>query len=262
MAVWIAVILGLVQGLTEFLPVSSSGHLFILESAFGIKEGDTFFTIMLHIGTLIAVFIVYRKQIADIIRHPIQRKTGMLLISTAATVAMYLVFNKFFKTALSSGMLLGYSFLLTAILLFIVDRLPQKGGKSIQEMKIPSALSIGLMQGIGILQGVSRSGATISGALFFGLDRNEAAEYSFLLSIPAIIGGFVTEIPDMIESGITQIEWLPVLVGTVVAAVSGYFAIRFMIRLITNKKLYAFSIYVAALGVWVLLDQYLLHMVF
>ena len=262
MTVWIAIILGLVQGLCEFLPVSSSGHLFILENAFGIQDGGTFFTIMLHIGTLIAVFIAYWNQIVDIIRHPFQRKTGMLLISTVATVAMYLIFNKLFDEALSSGMLLGYSFLLTAVLLFIVDIFPQKNVKSIQEMRIPSALGIGLMQGIGILPGVSRSGATISGALFFNLERSAAAEYSFLLSIPAIVGGFATEIPDMVRTGFSGINWLPVIVGTLVAAVSGYLAIRFMIRLITKKKLYGFAIYVALLGTWVILDQNFLHMIF
>lgn len=262
-----AIILGLVQGVAEFLPISSSGHLFILQQTFGIQEGGIFFSIMLHIGTLFAVCIVYRKTLLDLLKHPFQKKTYLLIASTAVTVAIYLLFKKFFDDAMETGALVGISFLFTAVILLISDAISAHVDKKGEEcdlkaMKYSSAIGIGFMQGIGVLPGVSRSGATIAGAKILGLKREDAAEYSFLLSIPAIIGGFVTEIPDVIETGLSNVPWLEVIIGMLVAFVSGYFAIRFMIKVITTKKLWGFSIYTAILGVFLILDMNVFHLIF
>ena len=260
MTVWLALLLGVVQGLCEFLPVSSSGHLVLLQNVFGIEEGALFFTTMLHFGTLIAVFIVYWRQIWAKVRHPIQKKVGMLLLATFVTTAIAFLFKDVFEASYGGG-LLGFGFLLTAVILLITERVPV-GKKSARELKIPGALGIGLMQGVAIFPGVSRSGSTIAGSCFFGLSRKEAADFSFLLSIPAILGSVVLEMKDVITEGVGQIDWLPVIVGVLAAAISGYFAIRLMLRVIKKKKLMGFAVYVAVLGVLVLLDQFVFHIFF
>lgn len=260
MTIWIALLLGLVQGLCEFLPVSSSGHLVLLNTLFGIEEGTLFFSIMLHLGTLIAVFAVYYKKIWALLRHPFQRQVGMLLIALIPTVAMALLFKDFFENAYG-GSWLGIGFLLTAcILLFAAKK--RDGRKSAKTMGVGSALVIGAMQGVAILPGVSRSGSTIAGALFCGMSRREAADFSFLLSIPAILGSLVLELPDVVANGIGDISWVHILAGTAMAAVSGYFAIRVMLRVISAGKFRPFAFYVAVLGIFVLLDQFATHFFF
>lgn len=254
-------ILGLVQGLTEFLPVSSSGHLVLLQKIFGISEGTLFFSIMLHVGTLIAVCVVYRRQIWEMLKHPFQKKVGMLLLALIPTVVIALLFNDFFEAAYG-GAYLGLGFLLTALILTVSERLRVKNAKTIQSMKWYDALFIGTVQGVAILPGVSRSGSTIAGALFSGLDRDSAADFSFLLSIPAILGSVVLEVPDVLRAGFSSIDWGPVLVGMAIAALTGYFAVRLMLRLIKKKKLWPFAVYVAVLGVLVLLDQFVFHLFF
>lgn len=261
-----AIILGIIQGLCEFLPVSSSGHLTLASKLLGISEGDVQFTmVMLHVGTLIAVFIVYRKQIWELLKKPFQRKTFLLIVSTVATVIIYLVCHKLFKGLEGNGIALGCSFLFTAAILLFTDFVVPsiiKKEKNIEKLTFSAAIGVGAMQGIGILPGVSRSGSTIAGARLFGLDKESAAEYSFLMSIPAILGGLVTEIPDIIEKGAANIDWLSIAVGMVAAAASGYFAIRFMIQLITKKKLWGFAVYVGILGVFLILDAGALHLIF
>ncbi|HHT87103.1 MAG TPA: undecaprenyl-diphosphate phosphatase [Clostridiales bacterium] len=267
MNIVVAIILGLVQGLAEFLPISSSGHLFILQQAFGIQEGGIFFSVMLHIGTLFAVCIVYRRTLLDLLKHPFQKKTYLLIASTIVTVAIYLLFKSFFDEAMETGALVGISFIFTAVILLISDFISVHASKNkdeyaIKDMKYPAAIGIGFMQGIGVLPGVSRSGSTIAGAKIFGLLREDAAEFSFLLSIPAIIGGFVTEIPYLFETGVSNIPWAEVIIGMIAAFVSGYFAVRFMIKLISTKKLWGFSIYTGILGLLILLDMNLFHLIF
>lgn len=248
-----ALLLGLVQGLCEFLPVSSSGHLVLLHNLFGIEEGALFFSIMLHVGTLLAVFAVYYQEIWGLLRRPFQKKVGMLLLALVPTVVIAVLFKDFFEGAYS-GSFLGIGFLLTAVILTLSDRLC-KAHKNMDAMRPLDALGIGLMQGIAILPGVSRSGSTIAGGLFFGMERKAAADFSFLLSIPAILGSVVLEIPGMLKGGVGEVQWLYVFIGMAAAAVSGYFAIRLMLRFVTGKRMLPFAVYVAVLGVLVLLDQ-------
>jgi len=260
MSVWIAILLGLVQGLCEFLPVSSSGHLVLLQQVFSVEGNVLFFDTMLHLGTLLAVLVVFRKSILAMLRHPFQKKVYMLILSTLVTTAMALLFGDLIESSYE-GDLLGAGFFATALILMLNERLSH-GEKRIREMKLRDALGIGLMQGIAILPGISRSGSTIAGARFFGLSKEEASEFSFLLSIPAILGSLVLQIPDVLESGIGNISFLPVFLGTLVAAVSGYFAIRFMLKLIREKSLWGFAVYVAVLGALVSIDQFFLHLFF
>lgn len=259
-----AIILGLIQGLCEFLPVSSSGHLLLAEKLFGLSEGGYFFTVLLHLGTLAAVMIVYRKRIIEMILHPVKQKKYWLwmILATLVTVAMALAFDDFIDAA-GDGRVLGFCFLLTAALLTLTFFLHKKleCTRTVPSMKWYHALLTGFMQGIAILPGVSRSGATITGATASRLTRKDAAEFSFLLSIPAILGGAVLEIPKALKEGTANVSALCCILGVLTAAVSGYFAVRFMIRLITKRSLNGFAIYTAALGLLVLADQFIFHVI-
>lgn len=260
MTIWIALLLGLVQGLCEFLPISSSGHLVLLHNLFGIEEGALFFTIMLHVGTLIAVCAVYYRELFSMLRHPIQRQVGMLIVATIPTVILALLFKDFFEDAYS-GRFLGFGFLLTAVILFLSNKRRQ-GKKTGKTMTLLDATCIGLMQGVAILPGVSRSGSTIAGALWRSMDRKAAADFSFLLSIPAILGSVVLEIPDIVGGGIGNVNWFYILAGMAMAAVSGYFAIRVMIRIVTSRRMQPFAVYVAVLGLFILFDQFITNLFF
>ncbi|MEA5049119.1 MAG: undecaprenyl-diphosphate phosphatase [Eubacteriales bacterium] len=278
MNVWIAMLLGLVQGLCEFLPVSSSGHLLLLQKMFGVTEGAMFFTVMLHLATLVAVFVVYWETIVELIKKPIQKTVGLLIVATIPAVIVAVLFKKVsvlaqFSAAADAGQYLGYCFLLTSLLLLISDNLhrtrqdesgnkvPLKG-KKMKNMGVGDALVIGCMQGVGVLPGVSRSGSTISGALFAGLNRKTAADFSFLLSIPAIIGGAVFEIPDAIETGMAGLHWTSLAAGMLVAGMTGYFAIKLMLSAVKKKKLWGFAVYTAILGILVIVDQFVTHFFF
>lgn len=278
MTIWIAMLLGLVQGIAEFLPVSSSGHLLLIQKMFGITEGALFFTVMLHLATLIAVFIVYWPTLVELIKHPFQKTVGLLIIATIPAVIIAVLSKMIapveaFFDAADAGQYLGFGFLLTSILLFISDhvrhtRIDENGekveikGKKLKNMQVKDALVIGCMQGVGVLPGVSRSGSTISGALFTGLNRKTAADFSFLMSIPAIIGGAIFEVPDAIKTGIGDMHWTTLVAGMLVAGITGYFAIKVMISAIKKKKLIGFVIYTAVLGALVLVDQFVTHYFF
>ena len=269
MTIWLAILLGLVQGLCEFLPVSSSGHLLLLQNLFGIDEGAMFFSVMLHIATLVAVMIVYWKTVWRLVKRPVNKTVGLLLLALVPTVIVAILFKKvppfttFYENA-EKGRYLGFCFLLTSVLLTLSDRLAMPGVKrrKMGEMRVTDALIIGGMQGVGVLPGVSRSGSTISGALFAGLTRKGAADFSFLLSIPSIVGGAVLEIPDALAEGVGDIHWTCVIAGMVAAGVTGYFAILLALKAIKKKKLWGFAIYTAVLGIFVLLNQYVFHFSF
>ncbi|MCE5234922.1 MAG: undecaprenyl-diphosphate phosphatase [Clostridiaceae bacterium] len=261
LSVWYAMLLGLVQGLTEFLPVSSSGHLVLMQKLLGMDtQGSLFFDTMLHLGTLAAVFAVFYKEIWAMLRHPLQKKVGLLLAATAVTVALTLLFRKPIEASFG-GATLGLEFLITAAILFFTEKLAH-GKKTIEKMTYPQAAGVGLLQAVSILPAVSRSGATIAGSRFFGLKKKDAAEFSFLLSIPAILGSVVLQLPGVIETGLKNEPWPAILLGMLVAAVSGYFAVRLMLRIIVKKSLLGFAWYVAALGALVILDQLVFHVFF
>ena len=254
-----SIVLGLVQGLGEFLPISSSGHLLLAERIFGIEEGGQLLTILLHVGTLAAVCIVYWDQIWAIIKKPIQWKTLWLIVATAVTATFTFAGKKLIDSA-DDGKYLWICFLLTSVILTIGELAKKNRDQEVRlkDMKWWHAVVIGGMQGIAVLPGVSRSGSTITGAMLCGIKKKDAAEFSFLLSIPAILGGLVLEVPDLIREGTGDFTWYGILIGMVVAGVSGYFAVRFMIRLITKKSLWAFAVYTSALGIFLALNQYLL----
>jgi undecaprenyl-diphosphatase len=266
-----AVILGIVQGLTEFLPVSSSGHLVLLQKIFVVEVPGLLFDTMVHVGTLTAVFIVLWKDIWSILQKIIQPLTGFLILSTIPAVVFALLLGNTIEHAFKTGKILGFCFLITSALLvgaeLLFKRLNTKDNtiKNTENMKWYDALFIGVMQAIALAPGISRSGATISGALFRKLDRDFAARFSFLLSIPAILGAVLLQTKDLITSSETAGEHIgaaAIIAGTLSAAIVGFFAVKIMLKIIREKSLYGFAVYTGVLGILVLLDQFVTRIVF
>jgi undecaprenyl-diphosphatase len=274
MSILYAVLLGVIQGLTEFLPVSSSGHLVLFQKIFGIEEPALLFDTMLHVGTLVGVFVVLWKDIWAILRKIIQPLTLYLIIATVPTVIFALAFRKPLEEAFKTGQFLGWCFLLTAALLAMAELLSKKAAngtiKKDGEMNWLDALVIGVMQAVAIIPGVSRSGATLSGALSRKLDRSFAARFSFLMSIPAILGAAVLQLKDVVKGGGAADSPVPsgsigtaaIIAGTISAAIVGFFAVKLMIKIVKEKSLWGFAIYTGILGLLVLLDQHVIHLVF
>ncbi len=257
------IILGLIQGLTEFLPVSSSGHLALFHDIFGLEEATQAFDIFLHMATLIAVFIYYWKDIWPLIKNPFQRTTALLVAGTIPTVIAALLFNDALGEIFVGAKNLGFNFLFTGLVLLYADT-RRTGKKKIRNMSIFDALVVGTMQGIAIAPAISRSGMTISGCLSRNMDRKNAAKFSFLLSIPAILGAMVLTLKDIITGEVALGETfgvLPIVCGCITAAISGYLAIRFMVKIIENKKLKWFAFYVFALGLFLIGDQFIFHLI-
>ncbi len=258
MTIFQSILLGLVQGIGEFLPISSSGHLLLTRLLLGIQQ-DTpalkMLDIMLHVGTLIPVLIVFWKDWINMIRHPIKDPTlRLLVIASLPTLAVYIAAKKLFPdvngfAVFDNGWFLGVSFIVTALLLLISDRLVSIGARR-KNVGIAQALVMGCCQGVGMIPGVSRSGSTIFGGVATGLEKKEAARFCFMMSAPAILASMLVEGKDAVEAGyINQIELFPTLVGILVAAVFGFLAIRFMLNVITKVPLAWFSLYLAVLGV-------------
>ena len=259
-----AAILGLIQGITEFLPVSSSGHLTLFQKLFGLEEVSMSFDIILHVATLIAVFICYWEDIWRLIKKPFQKTTYLLICATLPTVVIALVFGDIMDEVLGSGNYLGINFIITGLVLIYADT-RKNGTKKIKDMTYLDAGVVGIMQGIAICPAISRSGMTISGALARNLNRNSAARFSFLLSIPAILGAMTLTIKDIVsgaDQGLSQIGFLPTAIGFIFAAVSGFLAIKFMIRIINKGKLKYFSIYVFILGFLLTIDEFITHIIY
>lgn len=261
MSVVQAVILGIIQGLTEFLPVSSSGHLVLFQKIFGIRESTLVFDTFLHVGTLLAVIAVFRKDIASILRKPFQKLTWLLLAGTIPTALIGVLFKDYFEELFKSGRTLGLEFILTGAVLLYAERLG-RGRKALKETTYLDAAFIGMMQGAAILPAVSRSGLTIAGSLFRNLDREFAARFSFLLSIPAILGAAVFQFKDVMEAGGGGDSRAVIIAGTIAAAVAGYASVKFMIELIKKKSMKYFAYYVFLIGALVLADQYFTHIFF
>ena len=266
-----AIILGLAQGLSEFLPISSSGHLALLQYFFGIDAENVLpFAVLLHLGTLISVFIVYWKDIVDLIKelgavikdictgkglranaNPTRRLGFMIIVATIPTAIIGLLFNNLFNALYLSLIAIGTGLLITGTILVIAERMG-KSNKGIKEMKFRHAFFVGLMQGVAICPGISRSGSTLFGGLITGLNREFAVKFAFLISIPSILGSVIVEAPDAFKAGMDMSLIGPVLVGVIVSAVAGLIAIKAMIKLVSNKILTGFSIDTWALGIAVI----------
>ena len=247
-----AIMLGLIQGLTEFLPVSSSGHLVIAQNIFGITEDVLVFDVFVHLGTLVAVFVAFWGDIVALLKKPFCRFTLLIIIGTIPAALMGYFLDDMFGVLFGSLLAVAIALIVTGILLFISDRF--NGEKTIDDMKIPHALIIGFFQGCAISPGLSRSGSTIFGALLCGLKRSEAARFSFILSIPIIIGAAIKEIGDAVVMNTATIEWTFFL-GAAVAALSGYLAIRIFLKLLAKRRMKYFSYYVWLVALVLLISR-------
>lgn len=244
MKIWEALVLGLVQGASEFLPVSSSGHLLLLEKC-GIGEESLFFNIALHIGTLVAVLIAMRKKWIPLVRHPLNKTNLYIILASLPTVALALVFKAFFPTLLD-GAYLGCGFVLTSVLLFAGQNFNLRK-KTLLDAK--TSILTGVFQGIAVLPGVSRSGATISALTFQGIEKEEATTFSFLLSIPIIIGSALYESIGLFVGGNALSIPIPsLIVGIISAFLSGLLAIKFMLKTVEKYSMNVFIVYTLLLG--------------
>lgn len=273
MEIWEALVLGIAQGLSEFLPISSSGHLLILEKA-GIGQENLFFNVMLHVGTLFAVLIALRKTWVPLVAQPFlalrpKRKSkanikknfeyqdvfggvlplkidGYVLLACVPTVAFAFLFKLLFPSLLD-GKLLGCGFVLTSLLLYLSENFNSTKSALLSPK---TSILTGVLQGIAVLPGVSRSGATISTLTIQGIDKQAATTFSFLLSIPIIIGSALYESLDLI-SGKVAISISPwaIIVGMISAFLSGLLAIKFFLKLIQKHSITGFAIYTLLLGI-------------
>lgn len=247
-----AILLGIIQGLTEFLPVSSSGHLVLLQNLFGMKDLEQYvlFDLVVHLGTLFAIFLVYSREISNMLTT--DRKTLTQVIIGTAPLFLFVFFIKPIKALFNEPNLLGWFFLTTAVLLI--------GGKYIRLQFRTSprrdAFFVGLFQGLALIPGISRSGSTISGARMLGWHINDAVTFSFLLLIPAILGGTILESAKILKSteavspnGLDSFHYI---LGFSIAALSGYLSLRVLIHLAFREKLHYFAWYCALLGVFCL----------
>lgn len=253
-----AIALGMLQGATEFLPVSSSGHLVITKELFGVAQVPVLFDVLLHVATLLAVIVVLRGQVwaflvalghffrrtvreAD---RPYLHLIPIIVVTTAITGGFGIGLDSLFD--IRNPVATSALFLLTAVLLIATRWF--HGTRSLSQIRWIDALILGVAQGFGVLPGISRSGATISVALYSGMDRKTAGEYSFLLSIPAILGALVLTLRDAEALG-AQVGLGPVIAGCIAAALVGYVALTALLKIVRAGKLALFAWYLIPLGV-------------
>lgn len=266
-----AIIIGIVQGLTEFLPISSSGHLVLVPEIMGVKSSLAFDTV-LHVGTLVAVVTYFWSDIVHMIRSfissltdipggnfregieedPFKRLAWMVIIGTIPAGLAGVLFKDFFESLFNSITAVGFFLIVTGLLLWGSERISAriKEKLPVEKLGVRDSLIIGGAQALAIAPGISRSGATISAGLFLGFERELAARYSFLLSIPAILGAALIQVKD-ISAGLDLLG-ASMIAGFIASAVSGYIAIKFLLKLIRERDLYVFAYYCFALGLLIL----------
>lgn len=249
------IFLGIVQGLTEFLPISSTGHLVLFRQLFGLSEIGLLFDTMLHFGTLIAVIVVFWPQIKQLIANPFSKLARLLVVGTIPTAVIGLAFEDYFEEISRTGVTIGWEFLATGIIIWTVESM-RKGHRKFDQISYTDALIIGTLQGAAILPAISRSGLTIAGSLLRGIDRSDAARFSFLLSLPAILGACTLQTVKLTQNPLDTATLIPMIVGTMFAAIAGYFAIRWMLKIISTGSMKGFAIYVWILGAIILSLQY------
>ncbi len=265
-----AILMGLLQGVTEFLPISSSGHLALFQHFFAMEDFEStqmFFSVMLHFGTLISIFVYYWQDILDMIREffsflgdvcskrsrrnqkPPTPARRMVLLIVVATLPLFLVLpvQGVIEAATGSVTFISLALIATGFLLFFSDRL-SRGRKNARTATVLDAVLVGVAQGIGTLPGISRSGVTISAGLLQGFDRTFAVRFSFLMSLPAVLGATILKLKDAWEGGLDPAILPYCVVGVLVAAVVGYFAIHLVNLLADKGKFGAFAWYCWAVG--------------
>ena len=277
-----SIVLGLVQGVAEFLPISSSGHLSLFHHFFGLVDaesgGNLFFDVLLHLGTLIAIFVYYWKDIAALLRElvslvsclfsakrraqvqrlsPDGRMIVMIVLATLPLFAILPIKDRV-ESLYGSTLFIGFALLATGCILFFSDRMA-RGRKTARSATMLDAILVGCAQAVAVVPGLSRSGTTIAAGMTRGFSRRFAVRFSFLMSIPAVLGANIISIKDAVAEGIDP-AMLPVyLVGTAVAAVSGYFAIRLVNLLADKGKFGSFAYYCWGVGAAAVVATLIFH---
>ena len=239
------ILLGIIQGIAEFLPISSSGHLVIAEALMhrfglleGSAEGNLQLNIALHFGTLLSILVIYFQDLLGLIKRP---QVILAIIVATAPLVIVAVLKDWYEAA-NTPFMAGIGLCITASLLFITPRI-DGGTRPLDSIRLRDALIIGLFQVVAPLPGVSRSGTTIVAGLLTGLDRETAAKFSFLIAIPAILGASVVEAKDLLEQPATGLELGPVLAGTVIAFLVGLASLKLLLRVIASRRLRMFGWY-------------------
>lgn len=264
-----AIILGIVQGATEFLPISSSGHLVLLPFLFDFPNPGLAMIAIVHEGTLLAVLIYFRQDVWEIIRGvleglrqrrpfatPESRLGWFIVLGSIPAAAAGLLLADFFEEVFATPLAAALFLLVTAVLLVVGERL-LRGAKEMSQITWLDALIVGLFQMLALFPGISRSGSTIAAGLWRGLDRPTAARFSFLLGIPAILGAGLLSAVDIANAGTLGTEWPRYLAGFVAAAVSGYACIHFLLTWLKQRNLYLFVAYCVAFSLISLLVIFL-----
>lgn len=279
MSVILAIFLGIVQGITEFLPISSSGHLSILQNIFKLnysEEEHLLFDVMLHLGTLIAVCVIYRKDIILMIKGGVRLLQGnmdfsafgdpmipparQLLFVAAGTVPLViaLIFNSWMSKLFAITGFIGFALAVNGTILFVSDKLIHAGKKNARSMSIADAVVIGLAQACAVIPGISRSGTTISVAMSRGLTKSHAMRFSLLLSIPAVLGSLLVSLAKAISAGINW-KFVPAyLIGMVFAAVTGFIAINILSRIVRKGKFGRLAYYCWGVGALTILLSFII----
>jgi undecaprenyl-diphosphatase len=243
--------LGIVQGLTEFLPVSSQGHLLIFERLFHLNVNIAFDAVV-HLGTALAAILYFRRDILALFTR--ERKIlGMLLITTFVTGIIGIAFKDYFEALFSAFQYVGPFFIVTGLILLLGEWINKRSGGKKQAVGWLEAMVIGTAQGLAIIPSLSRSATTISAAMACNLDRGLAARYSFLASIPAILGAGVLQAKPIIKTGTLGIGFGPLLLGFIAAFLSGLLAIKLFMGLIQRTSLCGFAYYCFGVGVLVII---------
>lgn len=278
MTLWMAIVLGLVQGVAEFLPISSSGHLSLLQHFFGLEEIDALYNILLHFATLIAVFVVYWRDVADMVveffrmigslfireegrtwgNPPEARRMVLLLILGTLPLFLVLPFDDAVEGLGTNPVFVSAMLLVTGCILFLSDRYGG-GRKTGRTATVKDVLLVGVAQGAATIPGLSRSGTTISAGMALGFERNFAVRFSFLLSLPAVLGATLLKVVKAAQAGEFDMELLPMYItGMVVAGVVGYFSISLVKLLASKGKFGMFAYYCWIAGVVSLAASFLL----
>lgn len=279
-----AILMGFIQGLTEFLPVSSSGHLVIFKNIFGLDlEGGILFDIILHIGTIIAIFIAYATDIKELIIEgigiiidffkkiftlPSTNKNNIKVINTPYRRFVMFVIVASIPTAIigfilediiegATLLIPGICLMITGLLLLGSSKIMQ-GNKKENEMKYKDSFAIGVVQGFATLPGISRSGSTLVAGLICGLDKEYAIKFSFIMSIPAILGAALLKLTDVTAEMAKMSVLLPYLCGMITSAIVGYICIKTLLKIVQNNKIHYFSYYCFAIGVLAIIGNFIL----
>ncbi|HJS82997.1 MAG TPA: undecaprenyl-diphosphate phosphatase [Nitrososphaera sp.] len=254
-----AIILGIIQGLTEWLPVSSSGHLALVQLVMNLQV-PVFYDAVLHLGTLTGVFAIYRKDISNIVKSIFgrgkaegaypqgRRMLWFVVLGTIPTAAIGLAFRSFFEYSFYDPLSIGIGFIVTGVLLLITLFL--KAGS--KKLGPADAVLIGVGQGLSIFSSISRSGATVAAGMFRGVEREQLVRYSFLLSVPAILGAVLVDVisaGELERAKLSSIGIESYIAGAAVSALVGYASIRALIRLVIRGKFYLFAFYCFAIGI-------------